>query len=118
MTFSRPFAQAVALALAAALAGCGIPVAGPSAVMPVTPTAGEAGRAGAQAAGAGAQACSTRATEEGFAVQSVADTREVADGAGMPVALDVVLRVSRAGQGFDLRCSYDLATGQPRLMTL
>ena len=110
-------------ALALVLAGCALPPLGdlrpgtgasaPAAAAPAPggddaiPTAGEA-----------EAACVARGREQGLDVQSVVGSRVQRDADEQPVARDVMLRVARQGQVFDLRCNYRYASAEARIMSL
>jgi hypothetical protein len=71
-----------------------------------------------RSASAAEAACVAQGETQGMNVQSVVGTREVAGGDGRPVSRDVLLRVARGEQVFDVRCSYDYASSEARIMTL
>jgi hypothetical protein len=91
--------------------------AAPLAAPPPPPTAlGDIGiRRSASAAEA---ACVAQGETQGMGVQGVVGTREVTGADGRPASRDVMLRVARGQQVFEVRCSYDYASGQARIMTL
>ncbi len=114
------------LAGALVLAGCGdIPdfrFAQPRAAAPVqtapAPAAPLSDIGIRRSAGAAEAACVAQGETQGMNVQSVVGTREVTDGEGRPIARDVMLRVARGQQVFDVRCRYDHASAEARIMTL
>jgi len=65
-----------------------------------------------RSASAAEAACVAQGQNQGMNVQTVVGTRE-AEG-----ARDVMLRVARGQQVFDVRCRYDNTTGDARIMTL
>jgi hypothetical protein len=71
-----------------------------------------------RSAGAAEAACVAQGEMQGMNVQSVVGTREVAGVGGEPGSRDVMLRVARGQQVFDVRCSYSYATAEARIMTL
>lgn len=126
--------QLILSALALGLAGCGeipdfragrpfAPAPPPSmAVAPVPPTDPVAPGApilpGAPSAGAAEAACTAAGRERGFEVQGVVGSADVVGADGRAVSRDVMLRVVRGGQQFDLRCNYVYADGLARVMAL
>lgn len=84
----------------------------PSPLAPAQPLAMQRSASAAEAA------CVAQGQGQGMNIQRVVGTREVAGPGGQPVARDVMLRVARGQQVFDIRCSYDYASGQARIMTL
>jgi hypothetical protein len=87
------------------------PPAAPAAPAPVGPVAGFGG-------GAAESACVAAGRERGFDVQSVVGSVDVPGADGRPVSRDVMLRVLRGGQQFDVRCSFVYADGIARVMAL
>lgn len=89
----------------------------PANVTMSTPTPFEVapGSAGAPAAEA---ACTAAGRERGFEVQGVVGSTEVMGTDGQPASRDVMLRVARASQVFDLRCNYHYGSAQARVMAL
>ena len=71
-----------------------------------------------RSASAAEAACVAQGETQGMNVQSVVGTREVAGSDGRPVSRDVLLRVARGEQVFDVRCSYNYASSEARIMTL
>lgn len=87
------------------------PVASPAPVMPeATP--------GAVPASAAESACTQQGQSQGLAVQGVVGTREVSGTDGVASSRDVMLRVARGQQVYEVRCSYSYASGQARIMSL
>lgn len=72
----------------------------------------------APSAGTAESACTAAGREAGFDVQGVTGTREVTAADGLAQSRDVMLRVQRGGQSFDVRCSYSYAANSARIMTL
>jgi hypothetical protein len=85
-----------------------LPPTGP--VVPVLP--------GAPSAGAAEAACTAAGRERGFEVQGVVGSSDVMGADGRAISRDVMLRVVRSGQQFDLRCNYVYADGLARVMAL
>jgi hypothetical protein len=71
-----------------------------------------------RAAGAAEAACVAQGESQGMNVQSVVGTREVTGSDGQPASRDVMLRIARGQQVFDVRCNYDYARAEARIMTL
>lgn len=69
-------------------------------------------------AGAAETACTAAGQERGFTVQGVVGSTDVAGADGQPASRDVMLRVARGQQVFDLRCNYHYASSQARVMAL
>jgi hypothetical protein len=86
-----------------------------SAPPPPSPSADIGIRRSASAAEA---ACVAQGETQGMNVQTVVGTREVSGSDGRATSRDVMLRVARGQQVFDVRCSYDYASAQARIMTL
>lgn len=63
-------------------------------------------------------ACVEAGRSQGLTVHQVVGTRPATDGAGQPTGRDVMLRVSRAGQMYEVRCNYASATDSARIMSL
>lgn len=86
----------------------------------VTPTEGapDMALAGPVSAGAAEAACMEAGRERGFTVEGIVGSSDVAGDDGQPVSRDVMLRVARGAQVFDLRCSYHYASAQARVMAL
>lgn len=119
-------------ALALSLAACGAipdframrPAASPPpppsmAVAPLPPTGPVAPvLPGAPSAGAAEAACAAAGRERGFEVQGVVGSTDVMGADGRAASRDVMLRVLRSGQQFDLRCNYVYADGLARVMAL
>jgi len=63
-------------------------------------------------------ACMAAGRERGFVVQGVVGSSDVAGADGLPVSRDVMLRVARGAQVFDLRCNYHYGGAQARIMVL
>lgn len=68
--------------------------------------------------GAAEAACVAAGAERGFQVRGVVGSSDVAGPGGAPVSRDVMLRVARGGQVFEVRCSYVYADGLARVMAL
>lgn len=83
-------------------------------IQPVAPTAPGAGVSAGQAE----TACLSQGRAQGLAVQGVVGTREVAGADGLPRARDVMLRVARGQQIYEVRCSYTYASAEARIMSL
>lgn len=73
---------------------------------------------GASGAGAAEAACLAAGQERGFQVQGVVGSSDVTGADGRAISRDVMLRVARGAQVFDLRCNYSYAEGQARVMAL
>ena len=71
-----------------------------------------------RSASAAEAACVAQGEMQGMNVQSVVGTRENTTPAGQPTSRDVMLRVARGQQVFDVRCRYDYASSEARIMTL
>ena len=86
----------------------------------VTPTEGapDMALAGQPSASAAEAACTEAGRERGFTVQGVVGSSDVTGDDGQPVSRDVMLRVARGAQVFDLRCSFHYPSGQARVMAL
>ncbi|MFN3955195.1 MAG: hypothetical protein ACK4LQ_12150 [Pararhodobacter sp.] len=69
-------------------------------------------------AGAAENACVAAGQQQGLGVQGVVGTREVAGSDGQPTSRDVMLRVARGQQLYEVRCSYNYASAQARIMSL
>jgi hypothetical protein len=82
----------------------------PAAPLPPGATADPGARRTAAAAEA---ACVSQGNAQGLNVQQVVGTRDVGG-----TSRDVMLRVARGQQVFDIRCNFDYASGQARIMTL
>lgn len=63
-------------------------------------------------------ACVAQGRSQGLEVQSVVGSRVQRGEDEVPVARDVMLRVARGGQVYDLRCHYQYASGTARIMSL
>ncbi|MCC5986382.1 MAG: hypothetical protein JJT95_01790 [Pararhodobacter sp.] len=114
-------------ALTLALGGCQLPMPGdwrpgasegrapaPAAALPraepsggAVPTTGEA-----------EAACVAQGRSQGLEVQSVVGSRVQRGEDDVPLARDVMLRVARGGQVYDLRCNYQYASSEARIMSL
>jgi hypothetical protein len=86
-----------------------------SAPPPPAPSADIGIRRSASAAEA---ACVAQGETQGMNVQTVVGTREVSGSDGQPSSRDVMLRVARGQQVFDVRCRYDYDSSEARIMTL
>ena len=104
---SNPFARAAPVPSAPAT-GATTGAANP--VMPVPPPV--------PAASTAETACLAAGREAGFDVRGVVGTREVIGANGLPESRDVMLRVDRAGQSLEVRCSFAYQDAQARIMTL
>lgn len=71
-----------------------------------------------RSAAAAEAACVAAGQERGFTVQGVVGSSDVAGGDGLPASRDVMLRVARGAQIFDLRCNFHYASAQARVMAL
>ena len=109
------------------LAGCADfpdlrPAPGTQAAAPrqmAPPPAGPVGDIGIRRSASAAEAaCVAQGEMQGMNVQSVVGTREVSGSDGQPASRDVMLRVQRGQQIFDVRCRYDYAGAAARIMTL
>lgn len=109
---------ALAFALSACGAGIQMPRMGgmamPRAAAPVAPLGPEA----AVTAGRAEAACTEVAQAQGLGVQSIVGTREVTGADGVAVSRDVMLRVARGQQVYDVRCSYSYGGDAARIMSL
>jgi hypothetical protein len=85
----------------------------PSPPLEMTPLPGAGVSAGAAEA-----ACTAAGVERGFQVQGIVGSTDVAGTDGQPASRDVMMRVARGTQVFDLRCSYHYASAQARVMAL
>lgn len=63
-------------------------------------------------------ACLAAGRERGFEVQGVVGSSEVMGADGRPASRDVLMRVARGQQIFDLRCNYDYGGAMARVMAL
>lgn len=91
---------------------------GPSTISVTPAPAGSFPDMGAPVAASDAErACLGAAQERGLSVQSVVGSRAVA-GSGGDSGRDVMLRVSRSGQVYEVRCSYAGSTQTARIMSL
>ena len=129
---TRPSPKPLGLALAATLvlAGClqpqqsmrviGAPAAAPAAAAPAAaPAALPAPPPTAVATASRAEAaCIDQGRAQGLSVERVAGTRAITGADGQSTGRDVMLRVSRDGQVYEVRCSYQSATDQARIMSL
>ena len=84
--------------------------------MPLPPAEIEPGTT--PSAGAAEAACMAAGRERGFEVQRVVGSADVAGSDGQPASRDVMLRVARGAQVFDLRCNFHYASAQARVMAL
>lgn len=82
--------------------------------VPVVPEA----TPGAVPASAAESSCMQQGQSQGLAVQGVVGTREVSGSDGVARSRDVMLRVARGQQVYEVRCSYSYASGQARIMSL
>lgn len=73
---------------------------------------------GAVSASAAETACMQQGQGQGLAVQGVVGTREAAGADGVARSRDVMLRVARGQQVYEVRCSYSYASGEARIMSL
>jgi len=64
------------------------------------------------------RACVDQGNAQGLSVQGVVGTRAVTDSGGATTGRDVMLRVSRQGQMFEVRCNYVEGTDTARIMSL
>ncbi len=71
-----------------------------------------------RSASAAEAACVAQGESQGMNVQSVVGTREVQGSDGRPSSRDVMLRIAQGQQVFDVRCRYDYASAEARIMTL
>lgn len=69
-------------------------------------------------AGQAETACLSQGRAQGLAVQGVVGTREVTGPDGAPSARDVMLRVARGQQVYEVRCNYSYASAEARIMSL
>ena len=76
------------------------------------------GAEGAVPAGQAEAACMAQVQQQGLAVQGVVGTREVTRADGAPSARDVMLRVARGQQVYEVRCNYSYAGAEARIMSL
>ena len=92
----------------------------PPETIAVTPAEGapDLALAGQPSASAAEAACTEAGRERGFTVQGVVGSSDVRGDDGQPVSRDVMLRVARGAQVFDLRCSFHYASAQARVMAL
>lgn len=124
---------AAALCLAAlSLAACGglpdlrrsrpaPPPPPPSAAMPAPPPAAAAPEVAAglrPPASTAEDACRAAGQARGFDVRAIAGSAEVTGQTGAPESRDVMLRVARGAQVFDVRCNYHYPSGTARVMAL
>jgi len=123
------FARTVtAVAGVLVLAGCSqMPVqrgpapqrsAPPPAMVSVAPAMPLAAAPGAVPASAAESACTSQGQSQGLAVRGVVGTREVRGSDGIASSRDVMLRVARGQQVYEVRCSYSYASGEARIMSL
>lgn len=101
------------------LAACGVP---DFRARPAAPRASAAPAAPVAPAPTGANAaetaCLAAGRERGFQVQGVTGSSEVMGADGRPASRDVMMRVQRGQQIFDLRCNYDYGGAMARVMAL
>lgn len=64
------------------------------------------------------RACVEQGAAQGLSVQRVVGTRATTDASGQTTGRDVMLRVSRQGQVYEVRCNYAAATDTARIMSL
>ena len=74
--------------------------------------------AGAVPASAAEAACMEQGRGQGLAVQGVVGTREVSGADGLARSRDVMLRVARGQQVYEVRCSYSYVSNEARIMSL
>jgi hypothetical protein len=63
-------------------------------------------------------ACRSAAEAQALAVRGVASVQPVPGPGGGVASENVMLDVSRGAQAFTVRCAYQVATGEARIMTL
>lgn len=63
-------------------------------------------------------ACMQAGRDRDLTVREIVGTREVPGADGIPASRDVMLRVARGQQVYDVRCSYSYASAQARIMSL
>ena len=120
-----PGAAPLALAATLVLAGClqpqqpmrviGGPQDAPAATAQPAPAPPPADVATASRAEA---ACVDQGRAQGLSVEHVVGTRAVTGADGQPTGRDVMLRVARDGQMFEVRCNYQSASDEARIMSL
>jgi hypothetical protein len=71
-----------------------------------------------QTASRAEQACVAQAQARGLSVSRIVGSREVIGTAGQSNGRDVMLRVSRGTQEYEVRCSYTSDTDSARIMSL
>ncbi len=64
------------------------------------------------------RACVGQGARQGLDVQRVVGTRATTDASGQTTGRDVMLRVSRQGQVYEVRCNYAQGTDTARIMSL
>ncbi len=89
----------------------------PAAVVPPANIAAPA-PTGVATASRAERACVEQGNAQGLSVQGVVGTRAVTDSGGATTGRDVMLRVSRQGQMFEVRCNYTSGTDTARIMSL
>lgn len=118
-----PIRPGAALIVVLALSACGAPMPGPRALGPVVPQFVPPTIPGLDApapvtATQAEAACSEMARAQGLGVQSVVGSREVTGPDGVTQARDVLLRVTRGEQVYDVRCNYSYSADSARIMSL
>jgi len=128
---NRTARNLIALAGILIVAGCSQPplriIPGPSparlsaqpmaSVQPIAPIA-PAVPGAAASAGQAEAACLAQGRAQGLSVQGVVGTREVTAADGSTSARDVMLRVARGQQVYEVRCNYSYASAEARIMSL
>ncbi len=123
----RSFPRPLGLALAATLvlAGCLQPqqpmrvIGGPQSAPAAAPEATPAPPPGDVATASRAEsACVDQGRAQGLRVEQVVGTRAVTGADGQPTGRDVMLRVARDGQVYEVRCNYQSASDEARIMSL
>lgn len=119
----------LALAAVVLMAGCQLAIPDFRPGAPSGSGGGFGGGSGAETApGGGAAAgfdaaraedlCRAAATNGGFGVTGIASNTETFGIDGQVTGRNVMLNVTRSGQSSTIRCAYQVATGEARLMVL
>ncbi|KPQ06010.1 MAG: Suppressor of cytokine signaling [Rhodobacteraceae bacterium HLUCCA12] len=100
------------------LPGFGAQRNAPRAAVPDTDSATDDSTPGAVPASTAERACTRQGQDQGLSVQGVVGTREVMGDDGVPRSRDVMLRVARGEQVYEVRCSYSYVSSEARIMSL
>jgi|GEM_PF-6210169 len=64
------------------------------------------------------EACISQGKTQGLEVHSVGSFRTIGGSGGQAIGADTTMGVSRAGQTYDVRCSYSFGDGQARITSM